>query len=209
MSGFKFSPPSLAALPILPLGDPALADLVAAEVAYDGDPGLGKITFSFDASARGLIRVCNSPDDEDADDGVLGAAAGEETDEALQPTLVFDVPVGLPLYVDTVTGMIVHSSGWIGCCQPCAEIVASGNNVAHRLAVRFVDAHPETYRPPAPPENTRVAVREWKEKLHGVLLKKILNLAAPRPYVAFEDPLEGKLVDVTDEVERLEGPPRG
>lgn len=90
MSGFKFSPPSLAALPVLPLGDLALPDLVTAEASYDGDPRLGKITFSFDASAAGLIRVCNSADDEDADDGVLGAAAGEETDEGLSPALVFD-----------------------------------------------------------------------------------------------------------------------
>jgi hypothetical protein len=90
VSGFKFSPPSLAALPILPLGDQTLTDLVAAEASYDGDPKLGKITFSFDASARGLIRVCNSADDEDADDGVLGATAVEETDEALSPALVFD-----------------------------------------------------------------------------------------------------------------------
>lgn len=90
MSGFKFSPPTLAALPVLPLGDQTLTDLVNAEATYDGDPKLGKITFSFDASARGLIRVCNSADDEDADDGVLGATAGEETDEALSPALVFD-----------------------------------------------------------------------------------------------------------------------
>jgi hypothetical protein len=90
MSGFKFSPPTLAALPVLPLGDRTLSDLVEAEAAYDGDSGLGQITFSFDADARGLIRVCNSADDEDADDGVLGAAAGEETDEALSPALVFD-----------------------------------------------------------------------------------------------------------------------
>jgi hypothetical protein len=90
MSGFKFSPPSLAALPVLPLGDQTLTDLVTAEASYDGDPKLGKITFSFDASAQGLIRVCNSADDEDADDGVLGADAGEETDEALSPSLVFD-----------------------------------------------------------------------------------------------------------------------
>ena len=90
MSGFKFSPPTLAALPVLPLGDQTLTDLVSAEAAYDGDPTLGKITFSFDASAQGLIRVCNSPDDEDADDGVLGATADEETDEGLSPALVFD-----------------------------------------------------------------------------------------------------------------------
>ena len=90
MSGFKFSPPSLAALPVLPLGDPTLADLVSAEASYDGDPKLGQITFSFDASAKGGIRVCNSPDDEDPDDGVLGATAEEETDEALSPALVFD-----------------------------------------------------------------------------------------------------------------------
>lgn len=90
MSGFKFSPPSLAALPVLPLGDPTLTDLVKAEATYDGDPKLGKITFSFDASARGLIRVCNSADDEDADDGVLSPTADEETDEALSPALVFD-----------------------------------------------------------------------------------------------------------------------
>lgn len=90
MSGFKFSPPTLAALPSLPLGDPTLADLVTAEASYEGDPKLGQITFSFDASARGLIRVCNSPDDEDADDGVLGAAAGGESDEGLAPALVFD-----------------------------------------------------------------------------------------------------------------------
>ncbi|MFL6257669.1 MAG: hypothetical protein ACJ74T_21910, partial [Pyrinomonadaceae bacterium] len=90
MSGFKFSPPTLAALPVLPLGDPTLTDLVTAAASYDGDPKLGKITFSFDANARGLIRVCNSADDEDADDGVLGATAGEETDEALSPALVFD-----------------------------------------------------------------------------------------------------------------------
>ncbi|MFL6336770.1 MAG: hypothetical protein ACJ754_26005 [Pyrinomonadaceae bacterium] len=90
MSGFKFSPPSLAALPALPLGDPTLNDLVTAEAAYDGDPRLGKITFSFDASARGLIRVCNSPEDEDAADAVLGAGAGAETDEGLAPALVFD-----------------------------------------------------------------------------------------------------------------------
>lgn len=90
MSGFKFSPPTLAALPVLPLGDQTLTDLVNAEATYDGDPRLGKITFTFDASARGLIRVCNSADDEDADDGVLGATAGEATDEALSPALVFD-----------------------------------------------------------------------------------------------------------------------
>jgi hypothetical protein len=90
MSGFKFSPPTLAALPVLPLGDQTLTDLVTAEASYDGDPRLGKITFSFDASAQGLIRVCNSADDEDTDDGVLGATAGEETDEALSPALVFD-----------------------------------------------------------------------------------------------------------------------
>jgi hypothetical protein len=90
MSGFKFSAPTLAALPALPLGDPTLTDLVTAEAAYDGDPKLGPITFSFDASAQGLIRVCNSPEDEDADDAVLGAAAGEETDEGLAPALVFD-----------------------------------------------------------------------------------------------------------------------
>lgn len=90
MSGFKFSPPALAALPVLPLGDQTLTDLVTAEVGYDGDPRLGKITFSFDANAQGLIRVCNSADDEDADDGVLGAAEGEESDEALSPALVFD-----------------------------------------------------------------------------------------------------------------------
>ena len=90
MSGFKFSPPTLASLPVLPLGDPTLTDLVTAEATYDGDPKLGKITFSFDASAQGLIRVCNSADDEDVDDGVLGATAGEETDEGLSPALVFD-----------------------------------------------------------------------------------------------------------------------
>ena len=90
MSGFKFSPPSLAALPVLPLGDPMLADLVSAEASYDGDPKLGQITFSFDASAKGSIRVCNSPDDEDPDDGVLGATADEETDEGLSPALVFE-----------------------------------------------------------------------------------------------------------------------
>jgi hypothetical protein len=89
MSGFKFSPPSLEGLPVLPLGDQTLADLVTAEAGYDGDPKLGKITFSFDASAKGLIRVCNSADDEDADDGVLGATAGGETDDALSPALVF------------------------------------------------------------------------------------------------------------------------
>jgi hypothetical protein len=88
MSGFKFSPTALAALPALPLGDPTLTDLVTAEAAYDGDPGLGKITFSFDASASGHIRVCNSADDDDADDGVLGA--GAETDEGLSPALAFD-----------------------------------------------------------------------------------------------------------------------
>lgn len=90
MSGFKFSPPTLAALPVLPLNDPTLGELVAAGVTYDGDPVLGKITFSFDASAHGLIRVCNSADDETTEDGVLGAEAGAETDEALQPALVFD-----------------------------------------------------------------------------------------------------------------------
>jgi hypothetical protein len=90
VSGFKFSPPTLAALPVLPLGDQTLTDLVTAEVSYDGDPRLGKITFSFDASAQGLIRVCNSADDEDVDDGVLGAGRGEESDEALSPALVFD-----------------------------------------------------------------------------------------------------------------------
>lgn len=90
MSGFKFSPPSLAALPVLPLGDPTLAELVSAEASYDGDPRLGNVTFSFDASAEGSIRVCNSPDDEDPGDGVLGANADEETDEALRPALVFD-----------------------------------------------------------------------------------------------------------------------
>ncbi|HEX7316117.1 MAG TPA: hypothetical protein VF297_19580 [Pyrinomonadaceae bacterium] len=91
MSGFKFEAPALASLPFQPLGAPTLAaDLVEAEASYDGDPRLGPITFMFDATARGLIRVCNSVDDEDAEDGVLGAAAREESDEALSPALVFD-----------------------------------------------------------------------------------------------------------------------
>ena len=90
MSGFKFEHAALASLPFLPLGSPTLGEIVEAEASYDGDPRLGKITFTFDATARGLIRVCNSADDEDAEDGVLGAAVGEEADDALSPALVFD-----------------------------------------------------------------------------------------------------------------------
>lgn len=116
-----------------------------------------------------------------------------------KPSLVFDLPVGTPLYLNKVDGMIVFSNGWLAACQACGEIIASGENAAHRTAVRFVDAHPEIYRPPAPRENTRESVRDWKQNANRILLKQIKNLAAPRPYVPFEDPLEGKLVEFTAE----------
>ncbi len=91
MSGFKFTPPSLDGLPRKPLSDKTLAELVTSQVGYDGNPSLGKITFAFDASARGLIRVCNSADDEAQDKGdeVLGLPPKEEKDDALSPALTF------------------------------------------------------------------------------------------------------------------------
>lgn len=89
MSGFKFSPPSLVGLPIQPLGELPLPEIVSAEAVYDGNPTLGEITFSFDASAKGAILVCNDEGDEEEDDGVLGPADADETDDARSPALTF------------------------------------------------------------------------------------------------------------------------
>jgi hypothetical protein len=117
----------------------------------------------------------------------------------VKPTLVFDIPPGTPLTYNTRERRLDLSSGWLGSCPTCAEIVASRNDVARRLGIRFVDAHPEAYRPPAPPENTRESVLAWWECYCALLLKKVTNLSSPRPYVPFEDPFEGKLIDITDE----------
>ena len=94
MSGFKFSPPALEGLPVQPLGDKTLKDLVSAEVGYDGGTEFERITFTFEAGANGLVRVCNSADDEDGEDGVLGlppgGVDGESGAVALAPPLAFD-----------------------------------------------------------------------------------------------------------------------
>jgi hypothetical protein len=95
MSGFRFSPPALEGLPAQPLGDKTLKDIVAAEVGYDGGTEFERITFTFDAGVNGLVRVCNSADDEDEEDGVLGLAPREEGDDddgvlRLAPPLAFD-----------------------------------------------------------------------------------------------------------------------
>lgn len=87
MSGFKFSTPALEALPVQPLGDETLKDLVEAEVGYDGGTEFDRITFTFEAGAGGLVRVCNSADDEDEEDGVLGLPPGENDDGGGAPTL--------------------------------------------------------------------------------------------------------------------------
>lgn len=113
---------------------------------------------------------------------------------AVKPTLVYDLPAGTPLWFDSVQSMTVCSSGWIATCEECRKLVDQ-SNAAHRLAVRFVDLNPRTYTAWTP--NSRVEVRDWRERLNRLLLKKITNLAAPRAYVPFEDPLEGKFVEVT------------
>lgn len=121
---------------------------------------------------------------------------------AVKPTLVFDLPVGTPLTYNKPEGRLDLSTGWFGACPACADVIASGNNVAHRLAVRFVDAHPKLYRPPAPRENTRDSVRDWYQNYCRIRLGHVTNLSAPRPYVPFENPFEGKLIDITDEMRR-------
>ncbi|HEX8290173.1 MAG TPA: hypothetical protein VF570_00375, partial [Pyrinomonadaceae bacterium] len=94
MSGFRFSPPALEGLPGQPLGDKTLKDIVAAEVGYDGGTEFDRITFTFDAGVNGLVRVCNSADDEDEEDGVLGPAPGGDAGDGgapgLAPPLAFD-----------------------------------------------------------------------------------------------------------------------
>jgi hypothetical protein len=80
-------------LPVQPLGDKTLKDLVSAEAGYDGGTEFERITFAFEAGANGLIRVCNSADDEDEEDGVLGQMPGETGDGGtlkLAPPLAFD-----------------------------------------------------------------------------------------------------------------------
>ena len=57
MSGFKFSPPALEGLPVQPLGDKTLKDLVSTEVGYDGGTEFDRITFTFEAGVNGLIRA--------------------------------------------------------------------------------------------------------------------------------------------------------
>jgi len=116
-----------------------------------------------------------------------------------KPTLVYDVPPGLPLWLDTTTGMLTCSSGWIGACEECRKVVdLGGENVAHRLAERFLECPALREALAKGPNRGNLAgVLEWRARLNRLLLKKITNLKAPRPYVPFEDPLEGKFVEVT------------